>query len=134
MPTMPKAVKETPGDAQIIKETGRRIAIIREIAGLGQIAVANLLKQDQSTWSKWEAGKRGAPPVLVMIQFADRFRCSLDTIYRGVLNGTHPDLAKALLRRVPDLVYERATGTETDMDTALASYRAAIQDEVALHN
>ncbi len=128
---MPKAVKESPGDKRLIVETGLRLVAIREIAGLSQLATADLLQQDQSTWSKWEAGKRNMPPVLVMIRFAARFRCSLDTIYQGALTGTHPSLAQALRKRVPELVYERSTGMEPDMDMAQASYRAAIQREVA---
>lgn len=102
--------------------TGARIKAIRVLADVSQEDVCRLFNLDQSAWSKWETGKRLAD-LATMIRFAVRFRASLDFIYRGVVTGCHPDLARLLEQQYPNLIAPPPSYRDRDTDTALASYR-----------
>lgn len=102
--------------------TGARIKAIRTLADVSQEDVCRLFKLDQSAWSKWETGKRLAD-LATMIRFVVRFRASLDFIYRGVLTGCHPDLARLMEQHYPNLIAQRPNHMDQDTGTALASYR-----------
>ena len=104
---------------------GKRIRTIRELAGKTQEEVCEALGIDQSTYSKWEAGKR-LPNLFAMISFARRFRVSLDFIFLGRQAGVHPGLADVLQLSHPDLLSGAPSDTDSGKDKALESYRAAI--------
>ena len=108
-----------------LEQVGRRLRVIRELAGVTQEALCEVLHVDQSTYSKWEKGKR-LPDVLVLIKFAARFRTSLDFLFRGAPIGMHPELLHLLRLGHPGLVADIPTGMDQDRDMALSSYRAAI--------
>jgi transcriptional regulator with XRE-family HTH domain len=125
---MPKRIEDYENDpaySVLQKETGLRIAAIRNLAGLTQGQVIKNLGVSQSAWSKWENGIRMAD-VFVMTRFAARFKVSLDLIYRGMPTTSHPGVVQLLRAAAPELVVEETTGKEPDMDTLRASYRAAI--------
>jgi transcriptional regulator with XRE-family HTH domain len=121
---MPVRAK-TDGSTLTLVKVGRRLRAIRELADITQEKLCELLGVDQSTYSKWERGKR-VPDVLVLTAFAARFRTTLDFIFTGSPVGTHPQLASLLRLVHSDLVQESPSRTEQDTDKALASYRAAI--------
>lgn len=126
MPRRPK----TDGSTAIIERAGLRLRAIRELAGVKQDDLCQVLGVDQSTYSKWERGRR-LPDVLVLIEFAARFRTTLDFLFRGSPGGMHPDLVHLLRIGYPALVADTPTGTEPDKGTVLTSYRAAILLETA---
>lgn len=115
----------SPGSTATIIATGKRLRAIRDLAGVTQEALCELLGVDQSTYSKWEKGKR-VPDVLVMTAFAARFKTSLDFLYRGAPIGMHPDLVHLLRTGYPSLVADMPTDMDQGRDMALSSYRAAI--------
>lgn len=118
-----------PADSEFFRHAGLRLRAVRKISGLNQTETADLLGVDQSTWSKWETGKRIPNPSKVS-KFAARAKTSLDFIYRGVPVGTS-DLLLALLRATaPELLVEPPTRTAPNRDTALASYRNSIRQEI----
>lgn len=126
---MPKR-PENPSSTDTIIKTGQRLRAIREIGNIKQEDLCARLGVDQSTYSKWEKGKR-LPDVLVLTQFAARFMVSLDFLYRGIPSRIHPDVLALMREKHPDLVDEPPTDKEPDMDKALSSYRAAIAAAVS---
>lgn len=124
---MPKKRPVPPdqGASTIMEEAGARLRLIRELGDQTQVEVCDLLGVDQSTWSKWESGKR-VPDPLAVIRFAGRFRVSLDFIYTGRPIGVHPALLQMVRARAPALVRELPTDSPVDMDRVRASYREAI--------
>lgn len=126
---MPKRPKDeptlSPADSETQRLIGRRLGAIRKLAGIRQTEISDLLGFDQSTWSKWESGKR-TPNLFRVIQFAARAKVSLDFIYSGRLTTTHPALAKLLRVSVPELLAPEPNDTDPSTDTAIASYRNAI--------
>lgn len=108
-----------------LAQVGARLRAIRKFSGQPQTALCRILGVDQSTWSKWEQGLR-LPDIFMMIRFAARTKVTLDLIYRGNPDGIHPHLRGLLERDYPDLLVSRPIDMGPDTDTALASYRAAI--------
>lgn len=106
--------------------TGARIKAIRTLADISQEDICQIFGLDQSAWSKWERGKRLAD-LPTMIRFAVRFRASLDFIYRGLLTGCHPDLARLLETHYPNLLSQPPSYMGEDTDKALASYMESIR-------
>jgi hypothetical protein len=88
---------DEPADGLAV-EIGQRLMWVRLLAAKNQDQMAAAAAQGR--WSRWERGERIIPPH-VAIEVCDRFRVSMDYIYRGRLIGVHPDLAKALLARYP---------------------------------
>lgn len=81
---------------------GARLRLVREIADVTQVQMAEWLDANQGTISKWEDGRRLLPPYKALVVCA-RFRVSMDYIYRGTLWGVHPALAADLVSRMPEL-------------------------------
>lgn len=117
-----------PVDSEFFRRAGARIRAIRKLGGENQTAVARLMGVDQSTWSKWETGKRIPNPARIA-KFVARAKTSLDLIYRGLPVSTHPALIRLLRIAAPGLVAPEPIdkGPDTDMD--LASYRSSIPRE-----
>lgn len=122
-PTRRQSQKASASEAQ--KIIGLRIRALRELANKTQQAICDVLGVDQSTWSKWESGKR-EPDMDVIIQFCMRFRVSLDLIYRGIPAESHEQIVELMRAYYPELLCVQPTSTSQDKDTVLASYRAAI--------
>jgi len=120
---MPKATKIPVSEIQRL--AGRRLRAVRELAGVKQEALCERLRIDQSTWSKYEQGKR-TPGMPVMIEFAARFDVSLDFIFRGLPVGMHPELVKLMRLGHPDLLTRLNPNKSDDPDAALSTYRGAI--------
>lgn len=120
---MPKTVKTpVPGQQRL---AGERIRVVRDLAGVTQEAICEVLAVDQSTWSKWEKGVR-TPPISAMSAFATRFKVSLDFIYRGQPVGLHPDLLAVLRLSFSHLLSEVPGDMGPNKDKALDAYKAAI--------
>lgn len=120
---MPRKNTISAGDTRDLLVIGERLKFVRELADCSQEQVCEVIHVEQSTYSKWEKGKRVPNPLRVK-EFCSRFRVSMDYIYNGRMGQTHPALAVRLLER-PDLLREPKS-SQSDRDTALASYRAAI--------
>lgn len=114
-----------PVDSDFFRLVGERIRAIRKLGGENQTEVATLMGVDQSTWSKWETGKRIPNPAR-MARFVARAKASLDLIYRGVPANTHPALVRLLRAAHPELVEPEPTDRGPDTGTDLASYRSSI--------
>lgn len=106
-------------------QSGARLKVVREMTGLTQVEVSDLLGVDQAQWSRWERGTR-LPALYTMVRFVARAQTSLDLIYRGVLSGTHPTLRHLLALAIPHLVVPDPMDTPPDRDIALESYRTTI--------
>jgi len=121
---MPKTVAIPVGD--ILRLAGQRLRAVRDLASVTQEVICEVLRVDQSTWSKWERGER-MPALPAMLTFCDRFGLTLDFIFRGDLRSVHPDLAQVLRIRQPHLVEEPATDpTPPDTDQAIKAYKASV--------
>jgi transcriptional regulator with XRE-family HTH domain len=105
-----------------LRDIGERIRAIRKVTGLTQPELCELLGATQTAWSRWEIG-RNAPDILIMIAFAARAKVTLDLIYRGITDGSHPVLVRLLREDVPHLLASPPTGTAHNRDMALASYK-----------
>lgn len=82
---------------------GRRLAAVRQLAGLTQTKLGDILNVGQSTVAKWESGERMADPSR-MAAVCARFKVSMDFLYRGRLEGLAHGLAVTLAQKHPDLV------------------------------
>jgi transcriptional regulator with XRE-family HTH domain len=76
---------------------------MREIAGLTQKDVAELVGMKKEVWTKYEKGQL-SPKAYHMVIICNRFKVSPDYIYRGTLFGVHPGIGQELVARMPDLV------------------------------
>lgn len=117
-----------PADSEFYRLAGLRVRAIRKLSGYKQTQIAELLEVDQSTWSKWETGKR-MPRLTKMAAFAGRAKTSLELIYLGVPVATHPALVRLLRASVPQLLVPEPIDTDHDKGTDLASYRDSIRQE-----
>lgn len=126
MPKQTRQMTTEPAASEMQRQAGARIRAIRELANASQESISEVIGVDQSTWSKWERGDR-MPEVYAMTKFAARSRATLDLIYCGRPEASHPTLIRLLRVKVPHLLVAAPTNTDQDMDTALASYRAAIE-------
>jgi transcriptional regulator with XRE-family HTH domain len=126
MPNRPDSDAVAPADVPFYRLAGKRLQAIRKLAGVNQTEIAALLEVDQSTWSKWETGKR-IPKLDKVIRFVARAQASLDLIYRGDPGGANPTLVALLRLSHPELLAREPIGTEPSRGTALASYRNSIQ-------
>lgn len=123
---MPKqAISDSDHSPADLVHVGQRLRAIRLVAGLKQEPLCELLGVDQSTYSKWERGKR-VPDVRIMTIFARRLRTSLDFIFLGELGDMHPELTRMLNDDYPELMAGLHDRTAPDKDTARTLYRAAI--------
>jgi transcriptional regulator with XRE-family HTH domain len=109
---------DTTDEGRLMRQVGQRLDWVLELAGLSQTAAAGLLGVTQGELSRWITGTRMAR-LIPMMEFCQRFRVSLDYIYRGHLLGCHPDLARELIKRhpgklVPPPIYT-GWGTGTDL-------------------
>jgi transcriptional regulator with XRE-family HTH domain len=92
-----------PGSA-FLNAVGQRLAWAREVVGVTQQQVADMIVVDQSAYSKWENGSRLAAPG-AMVRFCDLFGVSLDFIYRGKIGGLmRRDVELRLVAAHPELV------------------------------
>lgn len=82
---------------------GRRLAAVRQMVGLTQVKLGELLQVDQSAVGKWETGSR-MPDPYKMSAVCARFGVTMDFVYRGRLEGVNRELALALAQAHPDLV------------------------------
>lgn len=81
---------------------GARMRLVRELADVTQVQLAEILAANQGTIAKWEAGQRLLPPYKGLA-FCARFRVSMEYLYRGTLFGVHPALAAQLMALQPEL-------------------------------
>ncbi len=103
---MPKAAfrHDDGAETDFLKAVGRRLSWARDVVGITQDQAAEFIGIDQSTYSKYEKGKRLAAPS-AMSRFCDLFGVSLDYIYRGRLGGVmRRDVELVLVANHPDLV------------------------------
>lgn len=117
-----------PADSEFYRLAGLRLRAVRKLSGLNQTRIAKLLGVDQSTWSKWETGKR-IPSVTKVAKFAARAQTSLELIYCGAPVATHPALVRLLREAAPQLLAPEPTDTAQNKDTDLAAYRNSIRQE-----
>ena len=80
MATPPADPKQSP------VAIGRRLALIREIAGLSQVKLSRLLGVSQGTVSAFESGAR-PPGLKIGNRVCDVLGVTLDYIYRGDTSG-----------------------------------------------
>ena len=118
MALMPKAPFRTQGGpAAYIEGVGQRLAWFREVVGWTQVQLARAAGVDQSTWAKWEAGKRLAS-VSHVARLCDPLGLSLDYVYRGKIGGLlRRDVELLLVAQHPELVLQ---------DQAAANSRAKV--------
>ena len=88
----------TDEEKRLAAAVGRRLKWVRDLTGRTQGEM--LPGRSHGEYSRWENGKR-ALPLLDAIELCNRFRISLDYIYRGHLLGVHPELAKMLWEQHP---------------------------------
>lgn len=67
---------------QMMRSTGQRIGVVRDLLGLTQGQAAGLVGLTQSAWSKIEGGTRPLQTD-VAIRIARKFRLTLDFLYLG---------------------------------------------------
>lgn len=105
VPAMPKTKFRTADEpASYVAAVGARVAWFREAVGWTQTDLAKLAGVDQSTWTKWEGGKRLAS-VAHMARVCDALGCTLDYVYRGKVGGLlRRDLELQLVAAHPELV------------------------------
>lgn len=103
--TMPRRAR-TQTSAAILEGMSERLKWVREIVEPNQSECARLMGIVASTWNKYEAGTR-TPDIFVLIEFCNRFRCSLDFLYRGLLDGLDRDLERKLVALHPQLVLDQ---------------------------
>ncbi|GAN79813.1 helix-turn-helix domain-containing protein [Acidocella aminolytica] len=75
------AVEET-----VRKDIGQRIRQVRELAGITQLELSEILGTTQAKWSKYELGMN-MPDPMSMIEFCAKFGVTLDYIYRGLVSS-----------------------------------------------
>ena len=98
----------------MVADLAKHLRWAREIVEPNQAECARIMEVEQSTWNKWEAGTR-VPDAFKMVEFANRFRVTLDYLYLGKLTGVDEDLKDLLIAYHPELVLGRAdkvTGTD----------------------
>src|SRR6185437_7603882 len=121
MPRHKDLETETPAAAEFYRQAGLRMRVIRDLGGVTQVELCEVLRIDQSAYSKWEKGKQ-RPDLFVMAKWTARFQASLDLIFRGRPAGASPVLVELLRQAAPHLVSDRPTDMESNRDKALASY------------
>lgn len=107
------------------RKVGLRLRWVREAADWTQEYTAQKLEINQQWLSQYERGIRAADP-WVVLRFCARMRTTLDYVYRGRLEGTHPALVRLLLEAHPEL-NQKPNRTETGTDTVRSEYREAIE-------
>lgn len=107
------------------RSVGLRLRWVREAADWSQEYMAQKLEINQQWLSQYERGIRAVDP-WVALRFCARMRTTLDYVYRGRLDGTHPGLARVLLEEHPEL-NQKPNRTETGTDKARSEYREAIE-------
>jgi transcriptional regulator with XRE-family HTH domain len=102
MPNVPYRKQGEP--AAYLEGVGLRLAWFREVVGWTQTQLAKAAGVDQSTWAKWEAGKRLAS-VSHIARLCDPLGLSLDYVYRAKIGGLlRRDVELLLVARHPELV------------------------------
>jgi transcriptional regulator with XRE-family HTH domain len=81
---------------------GLRLRWVREAADWTQEYMAQKLEISQQLLSEYEEGTRVVDP-WIALRFCARMRTTLDYVYRGRLEGTHPALMRQLLEAHPEL-------------------------------
>jgi len=102
---MPKKPFRTEGEsADYLAAVGRRLAWFREVVGWTQVDLARAAGVDQSTWAKYESGKRLAS-VSHVARLCGPLGLSLDYVYRGKVGGLlRRDVELRLVAMHPELV------------------------------
>jgi transcriptional regulator with XRE-family HTH domain len=99
------------------KWLARRIALARDMRGLRQTQIAELLGIAQSTYSEWETGK-ATIPALTLFALARVTQVPVSFFFPP---EAHHTLAESLLERYPDMA--PATLREIESFAAWAMYR-----------
>jgi transcriptional regulator with XRE-family HTH domain len=107
------------------RKVGLRLRWVREAADWSQEYTAQKLEINQQWLSQYERGIRAVDP-WVALRFCARMRTTLDYVYRGRLEGSHPSLVRLLLEAHPEL-NQKPTHTETGTDRVRSEYREAIE-------
>jgi transcriptional regulator with XRE-family HTH domain len=102
-----------------VQDVGKRIAWVREEAGISQTKMAELLGCSQQTISDYEKGLKDPDPYLMGI-FCARFKVTMEYIFRADVSGCDPALARALL-----LGHEELTNMQHDMDRYMGKVLAS---------
>ena len=119
----------TPADRQFGKTLGRRLAALRQEAGLTQHAVATHLGIAQQTLAHYEVGRLRLPVVLVP-QLAALFGVSTDTLLGVTRASTDPSSGK----RGPTPKLQRQLERLRRLPTAQQRVVLAMLDGVLLHH
>lgn len=82
--------------SETIAKTGARLRATRRALGLSQRDAAKAAGVSEQRWSNWERGEH-LLDVGAAMRFADRFRLTLDWLYRGDPAGLPFGLAERLL-------------------------------------
>ncbi|WP_227657653.1 helix-turn-helix domain-containing protein [Candidatus Magnetaquicoccus inordinatus] len=65
-----------------MKVIGHRLKMARQALGMSQRDVCALLNVHTATWNHWETGRR-MPDPMVIVEFANSCKVSLDWVYNG---------------------------------------------------
>lgn len=106
---MPKKPYRKAGEPlAYVEAVGMRLLWVREVIGWTQTDMASVAGCDQSTWTKWEKGKRLAS-VSHIARLCDVIGITLDFVYRGKVGGLlRRDVELQLVANHPELVLEAA--------------------------
>ncbi|CAH2602599.1 Helix-turn-helix transcriptional regulator [Rhodovastum atsumiense] len=88
----------------MMRRTGERVALVRELLGLTQAQAGSLVGIGQSAWSKIESGTRPLPTPMAT-RIAQKFRLTLDFLYLGESqSAVDSAIAQNVLALRPDLI------------------------------
>lgn len=98
-----------------MKEIGTRLRWVREVMGISQERIAEIVGVHQTAWSLYERGKR-TPDQFEVPRIAGKLKISVPYMMGQGLEGVERDLAIRLAARHPELVEntskDRGTGTD----------------------
>ena len=98
-----------------MREIGERLAWVRDIMGLSQNAMANIVGVTQTAWGKYELGQR-TPDQFEIPRIAAKLKISVPYILRGCLDDVEREMAIRLAARHPQLVQNMNKCLDTDTD------------------
>ena len=109
-----------------MKETGKRLKILREGIGISQQKLANMLDTTQSSINRYENGQ-AEPSVALFRKYADMFDVSLDYIFgrTDVPQGKHYEYNPVLppdkeeLRRFVEMCFQPGTSAHMKLKESL---------------
>lgn len=104
---MPPRLDDSPeradADAALRRAIGRNLQRARMLIDENRSRIAEDFGVTHAAWWKWEAGER-YPDVATMVRFCERWRFTMDFLYRGVLAGLDERLRNKLYRAYPELL------------------------------